>query len=124
MEEIMFSILALGIGTIITISVLILAFKIITLWFLFEKGGEAGWISFIPIYNTITIIRIAGKPWWWIFLLFIPIVNIVFLVLIYDGLSKSFEKTSGFTVGLFFLTIIFMAIIAFDKSKFQGSKDF
>ncbi|MCK5823392.1 MAG: signal peptidase I [Bacteroidales bacterium] len=124
MEEIIFSILALGIGTIITISVLIIAFKIITMWFLFEKGGEAGWISFIPIYNTITIIRIAGKPWWWIFFLLIPIVQIIFLVLIYDGLSNSFGKTSGFTVGLFFLTIIFMAIIAFDKSKFEGTKVF
>jgi len=124
MDEIIFSILALGIGTIITISVLILAFKIITMWFLFEKSGEAGWISLIPIYNSITIIRIAGKPWWWIFLLFIPIVNIVFWVLIYDGLSNSFGKTSGFTVGLFFLNIIFMAILAFNKSKFEGTKVF
>ena len=119
-----FSILTLGVETIVTISVLILAFKIITKWFLFEKGGEAGWISIIPIYNTITIIRIAGKPWWWLFLLITPIVNLVFLVLIYDGLSKAFGKTSGFTVGLFFLNIIFMAILAFDSSKFEGTKVF
>lgn len=124
MEQILFSFLSLGIGKIVTISVITLAFKIVTMWFLFEKSGEQGWISLIPIYNILIIIRISGKPWWWIFLLLIPVVNIVFLVLIYDGLSDAFGKTDGFTVGLFCLTIIFMAIIAFDKSEFQGNKLF
>ena len=124
MESILFSFLALGFQTIITIAAIILAFRIVSMWYMFEKAGEHGWISLIPIYNLLIIIKIAGKPWWWIFLLLIPGVNVVFLVLIYDGLSDAFGKTDGFTVGLFILTIIFVAILAFDKSKFQGNKLF
>ena len=124
MDQILFTLLSLGLGTIVTISVIILAFKIVTMWFLFEKSGEHGWISLIPIYNLIIIIRISGKPWWWIFFLLIPFVDIVFLVLVYDGLSKAFDRKDCFTIGLFFLSIVFMAIIAFDKSEFQGKKLF
>ena len=124
MEQILFTFLSLGIGTIVTISAIILAFMIVTMWFLFEKSGEHGWISLIPIYNLIIIIKISGKPWWWIFFLLIPVVRIVFRVLVYDGLSKAFGRKDGFTIGLFFLTIIFMAILAFDKSEFQGNKLF
>lgn len=39
-------------------------------------------------------------------------------------LAKAFGKDSGFAVGLFFLPIIFLAIIAFDKeAKYVGAHD-
>jgi len=35
-------------------------------------------------------------------------------------LSKAFGKDTGFTVGLIFLSLIFLAILAFDKSTYLG----
>ena len=47
-------------------------------------------------------------------------VNIVFVILMLNGLSLSFGHGAGFTVGLFFLSLIFYYILAFDSSRYQG----
>jgi Family of unknown function (DUF5684) len=44
----------------------------------------------------------------------------VFIVWGMNMLSKSFGKSEGFTVGLFFLGFIFYPILAFGKSEYQG----
>lgn len=39
---------------------------IIALWKIFEKAGEAGWKSIIPIYNVYIMYKIVGmKNWFW-----------------------------------------------------------
>jgi hypothetical protein len=48
-------------------------------------------------------------------------VNIIFLIWGTNLLSKSFGKDIGFTLGLIFLGIIFMPIMAFDKTiQYRG----
>ena len=47
---------------IITITLFILA----STWKVFEKAGHAGWMSIIPILNTIVLLRICAKPSWWV----------------------------------------------------------
>ena len=37
----------------------IVIFSIITMWKIFEKAGEPGWASIIPIYNTYIEFEIA-----------------------------------------------------------------
>ena len=98
----------------------ILGFLIITNWKIYQKAGQPGWASIVPIYNIIVLLRIVGKPWWWLFLFIIPFVNIVFLIWTYNMLSKSFGKDEGFTVGLILLGIIFMPILAFGSAVYQG----
>ncbi|RKX41803.1 MAG: signal peptidase I, partial [Verrucomicrobia bacterium] len=41
------------------------------------------------------MIDIAGKPLWWIILLFIPFVNIVVSILIMIGMAKNFGRGAG-----------------------------
>jgi len=96
--------------------------EIVGLWFMFVKAGEPGWAAIIPIYNYLIAIKIAGKPWWYLLLLLIPIVNLIFYIIILHGLSKSFGKGAGFTVGLFFLRFIFIPILGFGKSVYVGDK--
>ena len=91
-------------------------------WKIFTKANQPGWASLIPIYNALIFLRIIGKPWWWIFLFCIPLVNIVFIVLALDLLSKSFGKPVWFTVGLFLLPFIFELILAFGDAKYIGPK--
>ena len=98
----------------------ILAFYIYTGWKLFEKAGQPGWAAIIPIYNIIVLLKIVGKPTWWILLLIIPVVNYVFLVWTYNMLSKSFGKEEGFTVGLVLLGIVFLPILALGDAKYIG----
>src|SRR4030042_3149095 len=89
-------------------------------WVLFEKAGRPGWHSLIPVYNTIVLIRIVGKPWWWLLLFMIPFVNIIWAIWMVNLLSKSFGQSVGFTIGLILLSPIFYPILAFGGSKYLG----
>ncbi len=93
---------------------------IASMWGVFAKAGKPGWAALIPIYNLVVLLEIVGKPWWWLFLMVLPVLNIVFSVWTYNLLSKSFGKSEGFTVGLLLLSIIFMPILAFGDAKYQG----
>ena len=93
---------------------------VIPLWAIFTKAGEPGWQALIPIWNTIVLLEIAGKPMWWILLFWVPILGIVLYILMLNGLSLSFGHGAGFTVGLVFLGLIFLYILAFDSSRYQG----
>lgn len=106
------------IGTILYFAVLI--FGVYIMWRIFSKAGKPGWAAIIPIYNIIVLLEIVGKPWWWLLLLFIPFVNIVILILVMIQLAKVFGKSGGFAVGLILLSIVFMAILAFDNSTYLG----
>jgi hypothetical protein len=50
--------------------VVILIVSIIAMWKIFEKAGEAGWKSIIPIYNVYIMYKIVGmKNWFWYILI-------------------------------------------------------
>ncbi len=98
---------------------ILLVLSIVGLWKLFTKAGKPGWASIVPIYNTIVMIEMAGKPLWWILLLFIPLVNIVASILIMIGIAKNFGRGTGTVLGLIFLPIIFMLILAFGSAEYN-----
>jgi hypothetical protein len=93
---------------------------IASIWMIFSKARKPGWAAIIPIYNIIVLLEIVGKPWWWLLLMLIPIVNIVILIMVYHRLSLSFGHEVGFTLGIIFLPIIFLPILAFGSSKYLG----
>ena len=110
----------MAIVSALTIPILILAVvQIIAYWKIYEKAGQPGWAAIVPIYNIIVLLDIVGKPRWWILLLFIPFVNIVIGIIITHGLSKAFGHGAGFTLGLIFLSLIFLLILAFGSSQYQ-----
>ncbi len=113
--------LALGAGFMI-FGLIILLICIISLWKIFEKAGEPGWAALIPIYNIIILLKIVGRPIWWIVLLLIPFVNIIFGIILYLDLAKAYNKSTGFAVGLILLGVIFLPILAFDSSEYVGTK--
>jgi Family of unknown function (DUF5684) len=93
---------------------------ILPLWVIFTKAGQEGWKAVIPIYNYYVLLKIVGRPGWWLLLLLIPLVNIVILIVINHDLSKSFGHGGWFTVGLVFLNWIFLMILAFGSSRYLG----
>jgi hypothetical protein len=86
-------------------------------WKMFTKAGKPGWDSIIPIYNTIVLIDIAGKPLWWIILCFIPFVTIVILIMVLAGVSRNFGRGVGTTLGLIFLPLIFYPMLGFGSAS-------
>ena len=89
-------------------------------WRIFEKAGKPGWAAIIPIYSTIVLLEIVGKPVWWIILFLIPLVNLVVAIMVFHQLSLSFGKDVGFTLGLLFLSIIFFPILGFGSAEYLG----
>ncbi len=99
----------------LAIAVLVIA----GLWKTLGKAGYPGWAAIIPIYNAYVLIKVAGRPWWWLLLLFIPVVNIVILVLIGLDTATRFGKGPGFGVGLALLGFIFYPILGFGDAVYR-----
>lgn len=92
-----------------------------SMWRIFTKAGKPGWASIVPIYNAYVLLQIAGKPGWWLILMFLPLVNIVIMILALVGLANSFGKGGGFVAGMIFLPVIFYPMLAFGDAQYQGS---
>ncbi|MGH2457287.1 MAG: DUF5684 domain-containing protein, partial [Chloroflexota bacterium] len=89
-------------------------------WIIFQKASKPGWAIIIPLFNTYTLLKICGRPGWWLILLFIPFVNVVIDIVVMLDLAKSFGRGVGFAVGLILLAPIFILILAFGGSRYVG----
>ncbi len=110
---------------LLLIAVISLAFVIIllvALWRIFAKASQPGWAALIPIYNTVILLKIVGRPLWWLLLLFVPVVNFVIYLILMHDLSRAFGKDIGFTLGLIFLSPIFVLILAFGPAQYVGAR--
>lgn len=107
-------------GTAVVIYVAIIALMIVSMWKIFTKAGKPGWACLIPIYNILVLLDIIGKPWWWLLLMLIPLVNLVFAIWAMNLLSKSFGHSEGFTIGLLLLGFVFIPILGLGESKYIG----
>ena len=48
---------------------------LVAAWIVYTKAGEEGWKALIPIYNVWVLLKIVGRPGWWLLLFLIPFVN-------------------------------------------------
>lgn len=95
-------------------------FYLFCMWKVYVKAGKPGWAAIIPIYNVLVQLEIVGRPWWYLLLLFVPVVNIVIGIMILFDLAKVFGKGTGFGFGLLFLSFIFIPILAFGDATYQA----
>ena len=100
----------------------IVVVAIVGMWKVFTKAGQPGWACIIPIYGTLVLLRIIGKPWWWLLMMIIPFVNIIYAIWAVNLLSKSFGKSEGYTVGMIFLPFIFYPMLGFGSAEYQGAQ--
>mgnify|MGYP000920907785 CR=1 FL=1 len=107
-------------GIYIVIYLALIALMIVSMWKIYTKAGKPGWACIIPIYNIIVLLEIVGKPWWWLLLMLLPFVNIIFAIWMLNLLSKSYGHGVGFTLGLLFLSFIFIPILGLGESKYVG----
>ncbi len=102
------------------IALVFIVLMIASVWKVFTKAGQPGWAAIIPIYNVIVLLKIIGKPWWWILGFLIPIVNFIVMILMAVGLAKVFGKGTGFAIGLILLGVIFYPILAFGDATYTA----
>lgn len=102
------------------ISLIVAVIVIAGLWKVFSKAGEAGWQAIIPIWNIVVLLKIVGRPIWWIILFLIPVVNLIIGIIVVYDLAKSFGHGVGYTLGLLFLSFIFYPMLGFGSSRYLG----
>jgi hypothetical protein len=94
---------------------------IAALWKVFTKAGHPGWAAIVPIYNAYILVKIAGRPGWWLLMLFIPFVNLVFSILLSIDIAKAFGQSAAWGVILLFLLCgIGYLILGFGSATYQG----
>ncbi|MHA7830449.1 MAG: signal peptidase I [Flagellimonas sp.] len=74
-------------------------------WKLYVKAGRKAWEAAIPVYNGIVLMKIINRPWWWVLLLFIPIINLLMFPVVWVETIRSFGKNSLVDTWLVILTL-------------------
>ena len=60
-------------------------------WKLYNISGNKSWQSFVPVYNVFILLKIINRPWWWIFIIIIPVKYYNYTCNL-GKLSRSFRK--------------------------------
>jgi hypothetical protein len=93
---------------------------LLPLYGVLAKAGEPGWAAFVPIYNLVVVLKIVGRPIWWIILFLIPIANLVVGILVMIDLASSFAKSTLFAIGLIFLGWFFLLYLWLSPARYVG----
>ena len=89
-------------------------------WKMVAKAGLPGILGLIPIVNLFVLPVVAGKPWWWAFMILIPIVGgLLYMILVSLGIAERFGRGVGTALGLIFLSPIFVCILGFGDAKWS-----
>ena len=95
----------------------------------FIKAGQPGWAGFVPFYNFIILLKVAGRPstWgWFLLMLIVPYVGSLAFFIVYiivaNDVSKSFGHGTAFTVGLVipYVSAVFYYILWLGPSQYRG----
>ncbi|QHI38999.1 Signal peptidase I [Kordia antarctica] len=78
-------------------------------WKLYVKAGRKAWEAAIPIYNAVILMKIINRPkeWYWVILLFIPIINLIVFPVIWVETIRSFGRTDRMETILVVVTLGF-----------------
>lgn len=112
--------LAAAMGIYFVVILLVAVFAIVCMWKIFSKAGQPGWAAIIPFYNSYVLFDIAWGNGLLFLLLCIPVANFIVMIILYVKLAQAFGYSAGFAVGLIFLPVIFLPILAFGNNSYVG----
>lgn len=110
----------------VVLLLLLLVIYSITLPKIFVKAGEESWKGYIPVFNLFVLIKLLKRPFWWIFLLFVPGVNLIMFTILHVETAIAFDKRNAgeqWFAGV--LPWVFLPMLAFSEpdAKWVGSRD-
>ena len=98
LNDIIFSEASIYLGIIAIVMSVISLLTIIEQWILFNKLGEKGWKSLIPIYNNWVYLKLGDLPGW---LILLPIANAIGLIVASFNIPKKLNKSTA--LGILYL---------------------
>lgn len=63
--------------------------------------GLPDWMAYVPFVNLYYQLKVAGKPWWYLLLFLVPLVNFIVLIDVFMGLAKAGGKNKWIGLLLF-----------------------
>ncbi|MBP2284822.1 signal peptidase I [Flavobacterium sp. CG_23.5] len=91
---------------------------------LYVKAGRKSWEALIPIYNAIILMQIINRPKWWVFLFFIPIINLIMFPVVWVETIRSFGKNTTKDTLLVVLSLgFYIAYLNYNSDKLEYVKD-
>ena len=110
------------------IKLLSVAFFIITLvsvWRMFEKAGQSGWVGLVPFLNVFGLLKMAGKPFWWAVLYLVPVLNVIVHVVVSVSVARSFGKSAlfGLLMAIPLATPFFVMSLGMGEARYLGARD-
>lgn len=117
LNDIFFNEASIYLDTIVLCVLSLLA--IIEQWILFNKLGEKGWKSIIPIYNGWTYLKLGELPGW---LILLPIANAIGLIVASFNIPKKLNKST--TLGILYLIspYIYYLVLILSKNNQKNKK--
>jgi hypothetical protein len=106
-------------GVMMIVWIVVAVLVIAGLWKTFVKAGLPGWGAIIPIYNTYLMIKMAGRPGWWLILYFIPFVNIIILIIVSIDVAKNFGHGAGYGILLWLFAPIMYLVLGFGSDEYH-----
>lgn len=102
------------------ITIISIILSIIGLCKLYIKAGEPGWKAIVPIYNTMTMAKIAlGNPWLGLLVL-LPVVGWLVMLYISFKFIKQFNVSDGMAVLSLLIAPIVYLIVGFGEYEYIG----
>ncbi|MCL9769173.1 signal peptidase I [Flavobacterium sp. HXWNR69] len=94
-------------------------------WKLYVKAGKKSWEAFVPAYNGIILMQIINRPKWWIFLLFIPVINLFMFPIIWIETLRTFGKKSTLDMVLGVVTLgLYIAYVNYtQETTYHANRD-
>lgn len=89
-------------------------------WAVYQKAEMGGWPSIVPVYEFVVMLRIIDRPVWWTIWLIIGCTSFPVWFVVCIDLARSFNKSTAFGLGLFFLPFIFFPLLGFSKAQYLG----
>lgn len=130
-----------ALGFLMIVSLVLAIIMIVAYWKIFNKFGEPGWKALIPVYNGYILLKYSWNPtMFWVVLIGAFVTNILSMaggalavlgiliglamsvigIIEYHKISKCFGHGVLFTLGLIFLTPIFLLILGFGDDQYLG----
>lgn len=91
---------------------------------IFNKAGVPGWSAWVPVYNNWKLLEIGGQQGFWAILSFVPVVNIVSIVMIYIAqyhIGLKLGKSGAFVALAILLPPVWLIWLAVDKSTWNDT---
>lgn len=118
-NDIFFSEASIYLGIIAIVISVISLLTIIEQWILFNKLGEKGWKSLIPIYNNWVYLKLGDLPGW---LILLPIANAIGLIVASFNIPKKLNKSTALGILYLISPNIYYLVLILSKNNQKNKK--